>query len=537
MTQKRRLRRRSTGLAIILLAGPFDAFRCPSVTRRLSPPATSSGLGHQPVGCLFNQAGGDVDAMVDVVPTADSVDSSGIENPTDSLVGDLNDAGPNIEPRQTASSEEDISLSDIPFFARQASTKTIANPGNATSVEALSRRDWIAQSAFLLFGGALVAGISKHETPAPKPVTVLPRVINPVQTAAKPPVAKTGQLEPVNITKVATETNINVTMSCNDGCVSVDPKNFTKIKKAKVPRWLPSYLVPKTQVIKETSDAELLVAATIAGSITEMLRTSLLYPIQTVKTRVQTDVHNFTLRPPPMEERLETLGKNIRKHIDEGDLYAGIKPSLIVSVPATGVYYGVRDVGKRMLAMTSMSDTAIVLGAALLADVVSLCFRTPADALALRLQIKAYDDEVGDWFGDSWKRIPAVIITDLPYLLSKIFLNRQFIHGSISIDKYVEFAVFAAIVAAFLTTPFDVARTRILVDSDGDYGNGIDGGSGQGVLRTMIDISKEGRGGVANLFAGWLERVLYLGIGRAWLEPIQIIGYVGIRDAVLLEWF
>ena len=94
-----------------------------------------------------------------------------------------------------------------------------------------------------------------------------------------------------------------------------------------------------------------------------------------------------------------------------------------------------------------------------------------------------------------------------------------------------------ASIAALLTTPFDVARTRILVDSDGDFANGIDGGSGDGVLKTMRAIVNEGNGGYANLFAGWFERVLYLGLGRAWLEPIQLIGYVGIRDAVLLEWF
>jgi hypothetical protein len=88
-----------------------------------------------------------------------------------------------------------------------------------------------------------------------------------------------------------------------------------------------------------------------------------------------------------------------------------------------------------------------------------------------------------------------------------------------------------------LTTPFDVARTRILVDNDVDSSNGIDGGSGDGVIQTMRSIVNEGNGGYANLFAGWFERVLYLGVGRAWFEPIQLIGYIGIRDAVLLEWF
>lgn len=235
-----------------------------------------------------------------------------------------------------------------------------------------------------------------------------------------------------------------------------------------------------------------------------------------------------------------------------------------MSVPATGVYYGVRDVTKRMLTMSPLGDTAIAITGALVGDVVSLCFRTPADALALRLQ--AQNETVGDWLGDSLARLPMVIATDLPYLLSKVVLNRLFIHGSLSVDQYAELAVFTAVIAAFLTTPFDVARTRILLDKelvleddsveteetemiwDGHADVGLEEEEsntpavattrpGYSVLQTMKHITEEGEGGVANLFAGWLERVLYLGIGRAWLEPVQLIGYIGIRDAVLLEWF
>lgn len=73
-----------------------------------------------------------------------------------------------------------------------------------------------------------------------------------------------------------------------------------------------------------------------------------------------------------------------------------------------------------------------------------------------------------------------------------------------------------ASIAALVTTPFDVARTRILVDSDGDFENGIDGGTGDGVIRTMRTVIQEGNGGYSNLFAGWFVRVLYLGLGRAW---------------------
>lgn len=344
------------------------------------------------------------------------------------------------------------------------------------------------------------------------------------------------RISPVNITQVVAETTINVTLDCDDGCVSLDSKNFKKIQTKKVPKWYPAYLIPPPKVIKEISNGELLVAATIAGAATEMFRTSLLYPLQTVKTRIQTDVHNYTARTPRIEERLANLGRNVRRHVQEGNLYAGLTPTLLVSVPASGVYFGVRDVCKRTLGMMPfLNDVEIILMSALIADVVSLCFRTPADTLALRLQHQ--DDDVGDWVGDSMKRLPSVIVTDLPYLLSKIFLGRQFIHGSLSIDRYAEYAIASAVVAAFLTTPFDVARTRILVDSDGDFTNGKDGGSGEDVIKAMVSIAKEGQGGIANLFAGWLERVLYLGIGRAWLEPIQVIAYVGIRDSILLGWF
>jgi hypothetical protein len=445
---------------------------------------------------------------------------------------------------------------------------------NVTSEE-ISRRELFQKGALLLFGGAIVGGttLSQPKIEAPKPATpillpvltpnkvpvvptnkvpVVPTnkvpaapankipAVTPTKAAVPAPVQKTaskvtefGKLEPVNLTKVASETNINVTILCDAGCVSVDPKLFTKIKKAKVPSWLPAWLVPNPKVIKSIPTSELLVAATIAGGVTEMARTSILYPIQTIKTRIQVDAHNFTLRPPPIEKQLLNLRTNVQRYAQEGNLYAGIAPTLLVSVPATGVYFGVRDVTKRMLAMTSMDDVAIALSAAVVGDVVSLCFRTPADALALRLQ--AQDEDVGDWFGDSYKRLPMVIITDLPYLVSKIALKSLFVHGSLSIDRYAEWAVITAVLAAFLTTPFDVARTRILTTSNSDFPDGREGG--EGVIKTMRAISKEGQGGYTNLFAGWLVRVLYLGIGRAWLEPIQLVGYIGIRDALLLEWF
>lgn len=272
------------------------------------------------------------------------------------------------------------------------------------------------------------------------------------------------------------------------------------------------------------------------------------------------------------------------RHIDEGNLYAGVLPLLAVAAPATGVYYGTRDLTKRMIAIftpLSLSGVETAVLCAFVADVVSLMIRTPADALAIRLQIatgeeshlhdhdhhgddnnndnyptvsntsdesnNTEDDEseaeaiieakVGNWFIESIERLPAVILTDLPYLLSRIVIKKAFLNGEIDIGRYELAAISIALLCAFLTTPFDVARTRILVDSDDDPNTGIDGGSGEGLIKTMKTIMNEGDGGIGNLFAGWFERTLYLGVGRAWLEPFQLVGYTAIRDSILLEAF
>ena len=376
-----------------------------------------------------------------------------------------------------------------------------------------------------------------------------------VETLPKP------EIKPVNLTMIAAENKINVTLRSTDplgrltSFTCVDQKTFNKIQGREYPEWWPAFLRAPAAVIREYTNAELLIAGIVAGATIDVIRSSLLYPIFTIKTRIQAVANKGPhLREPitflRFKRRFLVLYLNIRKMVREGNLYAGLMPSLLVSVPATGLYFGTRDVTKRFLNKmfddpTRFDEIGIALTAAFLGDVVSLAARTPVDALVLRLQVASGEEpeeevddlEVGDWFGDSIKRLPAVIVTDLPYLLSRITFSMALATGTEDIGRYEILAITTAVTCAILTTPFDVVRTRILVDSDGDPRNGLDAGSRQGVIRTLDSIRREGDGGVRNLFAGWFERVLYLGIGRAWLDPILLIVYVGIRDACLLEWF
>eukprot|EP00934_Nitzschia_sp_Nitz4_P007691 Nitzschia sp. Nitz4//scaffold61_size107673//103755//105104//NITZ4_004258-RA/size107673-processed-gene-0.69-mRNA-1//1//CDS//3329555779//7681//frame0 len=356
--------------------------------------------------------------------------------------------------------------------------------------------------------------------------------------------APRGKLAPIDMSKVLSETNIHVALHAPNGhsSITVDPRQFCKVQTSRLPTWLPGFLVPPPKVLETISNGQLVAAATIAGGITESFRTLLLYPLQTVKTRIQKEMFQHVQSEDPLlmnalkvnqtglemgvTDRIAALLGRLERQIEKGNLYAGITPSLLVSVPATGAYYGVRDVCRRVLyQMPFLTDTQRVLMAALAADVISLGVRTPANTLSVRLQDG--NRTVGDWWGDSLERLPSIILTDLPYLLSKIYLGRQFLTGNLRVEQYAAFAMISAIVASLLTTPFDVARTHILLGGKNTTTN---------IWETMVEIAEDD-GGWNNLFAGWLERVLYYGIGRAWLDPFYYVSYIGIRDAVLLQWF
>ena len=142
----------------------------------------------------------------------------------------------------------------------------------------------------------------------------------------------------------------------------------------------------------------------------------------------------------------------------------------------------------------------------------------------------------------------CVEISSYDCFVSRIFLNAAITTNGENLGRYEVETIFIACICAFLTTPFDVARTRILLPTlySEQYGERRLAGSSKyrkerkerlSVLWTLRRVSREGNGGLQNLFAGWLERTLYLGLGRAWLDPLRIIGYLGLRDAILLKLF
>lgn len=523
--------------------------------------------------------------------------------------------------------EVEISVKGLTSSSSQPPQK-IEEPSIGTNTDTdkdINRRQFFAKSfiAATLIGAswsmasmtpASYADANTNMNIKPLPSTSPPRQsVN--ATKGVPP--KQKQLEPLDIPKIIEENNINVTVSLKseNSKVYVNRTSFEKVQERNYPPWVPAFLRRNPQIIGRVDDTELLLASIFAASFMEVFRTTILYPVLTVKTRVQAT-------PAGVEEsmatRLESQGvgnvlksylKPIEAQIKAGKLYTGYIPFLITTVPASGAYFGIRDVVKREMVQGgagAAGDLSIALFAALIADVVSLVVKTPALIFSVRQQAATKaneeteqkmketsstnnsaldlltDDQVVDiqesifFFAveikeidvadaslnernavvdnvhnnkiswdelrkDFQRQFPTILLTDLPYLFLRIILLRGVLVGNESVPEYEVLNIIVACIAAFLTTPFDVARTRILVDSDRDPTNGLDGGTGEGILEAMDSILREGGEStdddvprVENLFSGWLERVVYFGVAVAFLDPIRILGYLGIRDLLLL---
>jgi len=433
----------------------------------------------------------------------------------------------------------------------------------------------------------------------------IPKVIT---TSASSPTQKKGsELKTTDLQTITKENKIDVELECKDAQRPLDstiPKvkiDRDKLQKVKVYEYQPPFLqyLPSSmqplvskqftslQVLKSIPNNQLFIASVFAGSLTESVRVGLLYPLSTIKARVQARTSNSgSNKKRSLSRKLKLSWLTFIYEAKRGDLYSGILPSLLITVPASGVYSGAKEVSRRLFSLLLqvqfvqnllpsgddglyLNALVVNLLAAFVADVSALAIRTPADVLALRLQVFGDNNvksDFGNWLKDSWALLPSMIITDIPFLMSRIFLNAAITTQGENLGQYEVETIAVACLCAFLTTPFDVARTRILLPTipldEEDYKKTTDEESVPifqesektrrliasskyreqrkqklSVLGTMREVAKEGNGGYSNLYAGWIERTAFLGIARAWLDPIRVIGYLGIRDALLLKLF
>ena len=363
--------------------------------------------------------------------------------------------------------------------------------------------------------------------------------------------------------------------------VVVDPKTGDELREIQLPAGYPKSLRPPRVVERRVSEAELALAAVVAGGTTEIARVAALHPLATLKSRAQARPGTGPL------DLIDADGNGIIEPREVKDLYAGLVPSVSAaararsascfwgrvdgvplraveatprrwrtaprrrgdvdgvapqtiksnrSVPraaAAATYYAAREVSRRVLAPLAPPPLALALLSASAASAAALVVRAPADVLATRAQVRRRGEEVATTTAEAaavgFRRWPTLFAAELPYSLLRI-LGLAALDATTPTKGGVLDAtartVAVAVVAALLTTPLDVARTRVLLRT----APGAAESGPPALAATLAEVAAEG-----SLFSGAALRVAYTGVVVAAFIPLRTLFYVGLRDWIILD--
>ena len=104
--------------------------------------------------------------------------------------------------------------------------------------------------------------------------------------------------------------------------VVVDPKTGDELREIQLPAGYPKSLRPPRLVERRVSEAELALAAVVAGGTTEIARVAALHPLATLKSRAQARPGTGPLA------LIDADGNGIIEPREVKDLYAGLVPSV-----------------------------------------------------------------------------------------------------------------------------------------------------------------------------------------------------------------
>jgi solute carrier family 25 S-adenosylmethionine transporter 26 len=240
-----------------------------------------------------------------------------------------------------------------------------------------------------------------------------------------------------------------------------------------------------------------------------------LFPIETIKTRLMSssrEGHSF---------------------VDRGGfrgVYRGLGPALLGSVPSAALFFSVYNLWKekaannRYLVKGSISQDAFVyLGAAISGEAVACIVRVPVDAVKQPMQANVYKRAVEAaqaLYGKGGVRIfyqsyPLTMCREIPFAIVQFPLWEWLKHKAVTANSGKNEALIstccgsaAGSVAAAITTPIDVIRTRIIIAASAKQSTGHSRRSSAALLNELL--AKEG---VTGMFRGMVPRVTMISIG------------------------
>lgn len=256
-------------------------------------------------------------------------------------------------------------------------------------------------------------------------------------------------------------------------------------------------------------------ATLIAGSVAGIVVDTSLFPIDTIKSRLQS------------KQGLKASG-------GFSHLYRGLTPVLVGSIPNAAVFFITYETTKEVLhkydpfkSGSSLHAVSHVVAASL-GEAASCLVRVPYEIVKIRRQTMSAKQTIGlmtnkqilknivtnEGYAGFYRGFFSTIYRDVPFsaLQFPIWEKLKARHH----NKYdrpvtaIESALYGSIaggISAFLTNPLDVAKSRIMLATSDEA---LSSGSMIVAFKTVY-----GERGLAGLFAGVVPRVIWISVGAA----------------------
>jgi solute carrier family 25 S-adenosylmethionine transporter 26 len=217
-----------------------------------------------------------------------------------------------------------------------------------------------------------------------------------------------------------------------------------------------------------------------------------LFPIDTIKTRMQSQ-------------------RGFRGSGGFNGVYAGLTPVLAASLPGGAIFFGVYEESKRRLAAAGCNGAVTQLTSSSLAECAACLVRVPMEQAKQRMQVDrslramacARQCAAGG-FGGLYAGYAVMISREIPFSMLQFSIYEQLKLSAWgdSVAMCGAYGFVAGGISGLLTTPIDVAKTRIMLQDPAATGTWV---------HVVARIFRQD--GVAALFRGVGPRVAYISIG------------------------
>lgn len=255
----------------------------------------------------------------------------------------------------------------------------------------------------------------------------------------------------------------------------------------------------------------------LAGGLSCALSCALLHPVDTIKTRVQASTMSF----PEIISKLPEIGRR--------GLYRGSIPAILGQFSSHGLRTGIFEASKLVLInfAPTLPELQVQSVASFCSTFLGTAVRIPCEVLKQRLQAGLFDNVgealIGTWEQDGlrgfFRGTGATLCREVPFYVAGMGLYAEskkvaerLLERELGPLETITVGALSGGLAAVVTTPFDVMKTRMMT------------AQGRSVSMTLIAFSILKHEGPLGLFKGAVPRFF-------WIAPLGAMNFAGYELA------